>query len=193
VEGRRDEEEEKHAGIPAFWMALETKQEFCVVCGNFRVTESTGTYDADTNATGYGTPNPDFGAVTPYTVAFYPPGATEPVYTLDLYVDTPAADADGHYVWNITPEAFGVTTLKSGVWKLTVTYGTTVKNICVLVYDDLEARIKGCVCTDTCNVDLWAELQAAKLLFGKFKNDEAQKMIDRLYRDTECCWKGCGC
>lgn len=183
-------------------MALKVQQEICVNCGNVVFTESTGTYDATTNLTGYGTPNPVFGAVTPYTAAFTPPGGKEAIFVLDLYADTPAPDADGHYTWTITPVAFGLTTpvggvvtearLKSGIWTVRVTFGTVVTDIAVLIYDDIEARICACVCKDVCNIDLWAELQAAKLLFGAFKNKQAQKMIDRLYRDTECCWN-CGC
>lgn len=184
-------------------MALQAVQSICVTCGNLVFRDVTGPYDAQGNPGGYGGPNPEFGDSAPYTAAFFPPRSHKPALVLDLLDNTPEPDADGHYTWTLTPTAFtpvplgGVVSearLKSGVWTVAVQLGADVRKISVLVYDDIEQRVADCICKDVAHIDKWAELQGAKFLFGKFKNDAAQKMIDRLYKDTDCCKKkDCGC
>lgn len=173
-------------------MALDQKLNVCVVCGNFRVTEATGTYNASTNPGGYGAPNQAFGDVTPYTVTFTAPKATSPTFVLDLYLNPPAPDADGHYTWSLLPEAFGMEVLKSGVWKVDIQFGAVLKESHYFARNDIEARIQKCICKDRDNIQMWVDLQGAIWQYRCFDYDEVQKTIDRLYRDTECCC-GCGC
>jgi|JI10StandDraft_1071094.scaffolds.fasta_scaffold1208497_1 hypothetical protein len=185
-------------------MALRPIQNICVVCGNVVLTDSTGGYNATENPEGYGSPNADFGATAPYTVSFFPPvylaknskapeAPAAPLLTLDLNLSPPAPDEDGHYVWTLTPEAFGYGqdgVLKSGVWKVVVTFGAVVTEIFVLITNDIQERVLNCICSDPCKVGMYAQLQVARIMFQEFRNDQAQQMIARLYKDTECC---CDC
>lgn len=174
-------------------MALRPRHSVCVVCGTLVFKDVTGLYDATTNPGGYGDPNPAFGDTTPYTVSFTPPGAKDPALTIDLNAEPPDPDADGHRKWTVNPSDIGVDlnkSLKSGIWSVNVKFGGTDIPISVLAYNDIEKRVCKCICKDPGKVMLWAQLEAAKMLFGCMKAQEAQKMIDRLYKDTECC---CGC
>lgn len=174
-------------------MALRPKHSVCVVCGDMVFKDTTRPYDLTSNPEGYGPPNPNYGAVMPYTASFTPPGATVPTLVLDLNDDPPAPDGDGDYVWVLPPSRFGLAPnvrLKSGVWGIKVLFGSMAMPINVLVFDEIEARVSSCICQDPCKVVLWAQLHAAKMLFSCHKTKEAQRMIDRLYKETECC---CGC
>lgn len=100
-------------------MALVVSISFCETCDGIVVTDTTGTYNAVSRPNGYGAPNPDFGSVTPFTVSFTPPGATAPIYTLDLLADPPAADSDGDREWLVSAGDMGLTEITSGVWTMT--------------------------------------------------------------------------
>lgn len=171
-------------------MALDPRQTVCVKCGDVEFTDVTGDYEATDNPGGYGDPNPNFGDYTPYTAAFTPPKATASVYTLDLYEDPPAPDADGHYLYTITHETLGYEeVLISGIWTVQITLATTVKNVQFLVFDDIAAKVNACVCSGGVdNLYLNDLLRAAKELACCNKAVESQKLIDELYRLTrECC------
>lgn len=175
-------------------MALEAKQSICIRCGDFQIVDNTGSYNDPDNVTGYGTPNADFGDTTPYTVSITPPKTTDPVFTLDMNSDPPAPDADGHYNYLVTQEQLGYEgqdDIPSGVWSLRVTFGTEVKDLTVLATGDIERRITKCICCSGVeNTMLDYVLKGAMRLYKCHKLEEAQKVIDQLYRDTAAC---CGC
>lgn len=175
-------------------MALEAKQSVCVQCGEFRITEKTGNYDAVDNAGGYGSPNDDFGDTTPYTISFTKPGASTPAYTLNLLDNAPAQDSDEFYRYTVPPSLLGYASgepLVSGVWDVEITHGTDVKGKEILATGDIEARITKCIC---CNgkkhAELWLDLLTAERLMRCHQRAKAQAVIDQLYRDTNEC---CGC
>lgn len=173
-------------------MALEAKQSACVKCGNFHITDKTGPYSNPGNLTGYGTPNAAFGATTPYTVALTPPKGTSPLFTLDLTLAPPPPDDDGCYEYIVTKEQLGYLDqpdIPSGVWEVLITFGTEEKVQRVFATGDIERRITKCVCCSGAdNVWLDYELKGAVRMFKCHKYEQAQKMMDQLYRDTaKCC------
>lgn len=178
-------------------MALVDKQTVCIRCGEFFVTDNTGNYDVTTNTGGYGTPNPDFGDTVPYTIAFSVPKSDAIAYTLDMYADPPTPDpTTGFYEYPaITPEDVGLPPLSpitSGIWTITITFGTEVKVKKLLAFADIAQRIRSCIC---CNGwkkygKLNLKLKGAKDEFACFRYAEAQTLIDELYKETENC---CGC
>lgn len=105
---------------------LELRVESCEGCDQFAFNDLTGTYDPDTNPTGYGTEN---GVTSPaafdtYTLSvWYPQSDTsgDPDFTYDLLEDLPTPDSDGYYQWEITAASMGLTALKSGVYTMTAT------------------------------------------------------------------------
>jgi hypothetical protein len=175
-------------------MALAANQSVCIRCGQVRLTDTTGLYNEETNPGGYGAPNPAFGEADPYTAEFIPPGATEPVFTLDLNLNPPPFDDNGHLVYVMEPDQFGYTdNLKSGVWTLRVTMGTSVRTKKFLAVGEIEERIRKCICCGGVkHIDLDVKLRGAWRLFRCYKYDEAQDVIDQLYHDTASCCD-CGC
>ena len=173
-------------------MALEVQQSICILCGEFRIADITGTYDVTTNPGGYGTPNPDFGDTTPYTVDLYPPKATVPAYTLDLLSNPPDPDAKGHYNYVVTAADLGYKEqVLSGAWKVVVTHGATVTKRWILATGEIEARVTKCICCDCAShTQLHLDLVAIERLFRCYKVEKAQAMMEQLYRDTDEC---CGC
>jgi hypothetical protein len=169
--------------MPAFAgpaMALEAKQSVCIVCGDFRFTDYTRPYDASDNTTGYGTPNSDFGDLTPYTAEFFPPNTETSVYTLDLYNPIAVPNADGDYVYDIDIEEMGFDVPKSGIWTITVTLGDEVKNIQILADGDIKAKIIACYCSGgSKHTGLYLDLMAARLSVCCGKYEEAQCIIDQ--------------
>lgn len=175
-------------------MALEVTQAICIVCGDFRITDTTGTYHAVDNPTGYGAPNPEFTDATVYTAEFFPPNSTTSVYTLDLLAPVAAPDADGHYEYNILSSAMGLETLKSGVWKVKITHNTDEKTVEYWADGDIKKRINSCICANGYAKygQLIADYEAAESSFCCHQSEKAQLQMDQLYRDTaNCC--GCGC
>lgn len=175
-------------------MALESKQSVCIKCGDIHLTDTTGVYNNPDNLTGYGTPNEDFGDLTPYTAAFTSPKATTPVYTLDLYASPPTPDADDHYEYVITQEQLGYLDqpdIPSGVWEVLITIGFEEKLQRVFATGDIQRRITKCICCSGLS-NLWLDydLKGAIALFKCHKYEQAQKMMDQLYRDTAAC---CDC
>jgi hypothetical protein len=55
-------------------------------CKSFNLADTTGTYNADTNPGGYGTPNPTTSSIGEITISIYPPKSTVP-YILFIEVD----------------------------------------------------------------------------------------------------------
>lgn len=176
-------------------MALDPQQNICVLCGSFQLTEATGVYDQASNPGGYGGPNPAFGDTEPYTADFIPPNSTTSAYQLDLYSNPPVPDSEGHYVYPIPAEAMGYDSaegVKSGVWYVDITLGTSTKRVAYLATGDIERRIRKCVCcSGKEKLSLWEDLLGAiRLHKDCLKYSEAQEMIDELYRKTADC---CGC
>lgn len=176
-------------------MALSAQQRVCVKCDDVEFTDVTGNYDAVTNPGGYGAPNPDFGDLTPYTAAFYAPGQNTPVYTLNLYEDPPAPDADGYYLYIIDKTLLGATEdtdITSGWWRVLVTLGSATKWIDFLAYNDIAKKVNACICSSNgAKIQLQLDLEAAKYMMCCYKQSLAQKLITQLYRDVaDCC---CGC
>lgn len=169
-----------------------------VSCGNFKFSDTTGLYDEDTNPTGYGAPNPAFGDQTPYTAAFFPPvldgeARSTAAFTLDLYAPAPAPDDNDNYNYTVTPGQLGYTDgqqIRSGLWLVVVTLGTTVTEYEYFSTGDVGKKVNKCVCGDRTKAVLELDLMAAKRLYCCGKKDEAAEMIEQLYRDTACC---CGC
>lgn len=169
-----------------------------VSCGNFKFSDTTGVYDANNNLTGYGTPNPAFGDLTPYTAAFYKPNPTNesdpaPAYTLNLYANVPAIDDNQAYVYVIDKANLGYTegqNIRSGLWLVKVTLGTEVIEYEYWSTGDVKSKVNKCVCGDRSKAVLELDLIAADRLHCCGKKDEAQEMIEQLYHDTACC---CGC
>ncbi len=174
-------------------MALKALQCIEIHCGKVRVIDYTGTYDAVTNDGGYGAPNPDFGVTTPYTVSFWPPGATEAAYTLDLYEAPPAPDYNGEYWWEVPKETLGYgdgKNLPSGAWKAVVTLGTEVKELELFSVSDLEKRVEACTCGAEEYAVMELTLIAIRRMFCCGDTAKATEMVDQMYKDTACC---CGC
>lgn len=178
-------------------MAIVATQTVCIECNEVIVTETTGLYNATDNPGGYGTPNPDFGETTPYTIGFIPPKGTTVVYELDLNEDPPAPDADDNYVYPaITAADLGLAAtaaITSGVWTLVVTFGTEVKNKKLFAWGDINARINHCVCCGGWEKygKLRLKLKGAMDEAKCFQFAQAQSIIDQLYRDTENCCGDC--
>jgi len=172
-------------------MALEARQQVCVKCGNVEFTDVTGDYDAVTNPGGYGSPNPDFGDFTPYTAEFFKPKEDTGVYTLNLYANPPGPDPEGHYLYIVNKSLLGATgdDIISGIWRVLVTLGTGTKYLTFFAYGDIAKKVNNCICnSDGEKIQLLKDLEAAKALYCCYKHDKAQKLIDKLYRDTaECC------
>lgn len=179
-------------------MALRAQQTACVRCGSLYLIDTTGQYNVNTNPSGYGGPNADFGETTPYTAAFFKPTDTDvPTYTLDLTVNPPSPDGSGYYNYVIAPSDMAFTDyFPGGHWRVFVTFGTTEKWIDLFVYDELQKRIIDCICAAPdskrrCMMQFQKDLEAACSLFKGYQFDKAQKMIDKLYRDTPSCCCNC--
>lgn len=174
---------------------LNVQRSVCVECGTFVLKDTTGYYNETDNPGGYGTPNPAFGDATPYTVSLYAPKANEPAYTLDLNLEPPEPDAEGHYTYVVTKDMLGFVgkELPSGIWKVVFTMGIAKDEQVFFADGDIKAKISKCICcSGPKNSVLMLDLMAAKELCKCFKYDEAQKLIDQLYRDAKnCC--DCGC
>lgn len=171
-------------------MALNALQSIEICCGSVKVVDYTGLYDASNNEGGYGAPNPAFGDVTPYTVAFVPPGATDPVYTLNLYAAPPAPDYNQEYQWTIPKETLGYgagVNIPSGAWKAIVTLGTDVKELDLFSLGDLETRVAACTCKDQGNAIMELTLIAIRRMFCCGDTGKASEMTEQLYKDTSCC------
>ena len=174
-----------------------------VSCGNFKFSDTTGLYDANNNLTGYGTPNPDFGDLTPYTAAFYKPKpdaklleealSDGPAYVLDLYAPAATIDDNQVYAYDIDKSLLGYTdgqNIRSGLWRVRVKLGSTITDYEYFSTGDVKAKVNKCVCGDKSKAVLELDLIAANRLYCCGKKDEAQEMIEQLYHDTACC---CGC
>jgi len=177
-------------------MPLEPKQEFCIRCGDIHTKEVTGLYDPDDNPGGYGAPNPGFGDTTPYTVTFYAPGSSTPAFVLDLLDNPPTPDSDGHLSYVVTRQDLGFATkddIPSGIWKVVVLHGTIETKYTILAYGEISSMVNKCICCGGVkHLALDYQLKAALRLYKCRKNKEAQRAIDKLYKDTAACCD-CGC
>lgn len=192
-------------------MALNLRQRLCGKCDRLEVWDRTGTYDATSNTGGYGGINPAFGDLTPYTVVIYMPGATTPTFTLDLMASPPSPDADGFYKWVISLDdlvaaGYPYDYIISGWWKATFSAGDEdnvnggvpiVRAINVGFTGDIQTRQAEAWCADdcceddcTCHIDRLKRIISIKNAFHCNKFTQAQKMVDKFYRDVK---KPCGC
>ena len=185
----------KDAGTPALAVPLHTRRTVCIECGDFILTDITGSYNASGNPEGYGTPNPAFGVTTPYTAAFYRPKEAAPVFTLDLNADPPMDDEDGYYRYVVPKASLGILEGEppSGIWRIAITFGTAKEDLMVFADADIKAKIGKCICcASPKNSMLMLDLISAKELCKCFKYDDSQRLVDQLYRDTKTCCD-CGC
>lgn len=175
-------------------MAVDAKQSVCILCGDFQITDVTGPFNDPDNLTGYGAPNAEFGTTIPYTAAITAPKATTPAYTLDLNAAPPLPDSEGHYEYIVSQEDLGFEgqdDIPSGVWTVDIEFGGVRKSLKLLAFGDIKSKIRKCICCDGVkNIWLHMTMKGAEALFACNKFDEAQKVIDQLYRDTKAC---CGC
>lgn len=177
-------------------MPLHTTRTVCVDCGDFTLTDATGFYDETDNPGGYGTPNPDFGDTVPYTATFYAPNSSEPAYVLDLNNPIATPDEHGHYSYVVTRSMLGVMDpdIPSGLWRIQVVFGTLTEELVVFAEDDIRSKITSCVCLGgASNASMVLDLIGAKELCKCFRYNEAQSLIDQLYKQSRTCAGGCGC
>lgn len=134
-------------------MSLKLNFDICQSssCKWFSFKETTGIYDADTNETGWGTPNPEVGDYAPgvnsdATLTVTIPGVTDPV-GIDISDYFPSQD--NTFSINITNEDLGLdagASLPNGIYKfvysLTVDGGsyTRTKNVFIHCQYDCEVE-----------------------------------------------------
>jgi len=105
-------------------MALQLKGCLSQSCDGFSYKDITGPYNADTNNTGYGSPNEVDGPsdFSSYELRIWDPTnnyySDTPVATatLDLLDDVPTPDSEGFYTWDFTAADIDLTAINDGVW-----------------------------------------------------------------------------
>jgi len=98
-------------------MALIPKLVFCVQnsCTELIVRETTGSYDAETNVGGYGTPNPDTITALVYTLTVIAPDGTS--YTINLLTEGFPTE-DSSFEYSIPLSQLGNrTVIEDGFWQ----------------------------------------------------------------------------
>lgn len=195
-------------------MALQVRVTSGESCDGILVKDITSTYDAVSNPTGYGAPNPSFGQVIPYTAAVTLPNGTTSVFTLDLLADPPApvvvCSCSGvdvsTYTWTITPADLGLTEITPGVYTIqwsagdqnNVIGGTPQTGVSYLLATrELQADIDNLILTafqgcDEAEQDralaLQGKLCAAMKAHGCARYAQAQAMIDSIVLElSQCC------
>lgn len=145
-------------------MALKLNFSVCTEnsCKNFTFIETTGTYDATTNPTGWGAPNSLIAWATAATLDIYKPGntTTTPDLTIDLFAVTPDnwPTTDNTLEYLITNTVLGVSgKLTDGFWKFV--YSVTVQEVdTIKVYK--QTKYIATTCNAKCCVDgLFAEIE----------------------------------
>ena len=185
---------------------LELRVASCESCDQFTFDDLTGTYNAETNPTGYGSENTvtSPAAFDTYTLSVWYPGSDttgDPDFTYDLKANLPAPDSDGYYQWTITAASMDLTALKSGVYTMTATgvlgintYAADTQQIFVrdLKKTVIDPLMKGydplCGCKTGC--------EEPTLIFAEFltvtcdgicSSEQAQGIIEDLYTKQSCC------
>lgn len=183
-------------------------------CDGLVFYDITGLYNAVSRPGGYGTPNPDFSEVIPYTVAVTLPGGTAPAYTLNLLASPPApvviCNCEGEnvstYAWTITPTNLGLSEITPGIYTLAWSAGDTdgviggipqTGVLYLLAVHELEADINDLIlqafqgCDEDAQdraLDMLAKLCAAQKMAGCGNRTKAQTMIDALVAElSQCC------
>ena len=186
-------------------MALTLRHRICVTCDAIQFIDHTRAYDAATNTTGYGTPNPAFGDLTPYTVAVTLPNGTSAIFTLDLLDAPPAANADGDYVWEIAAGDLGLTEFTSGNYEFYIVAGDTgnvnggvpmISTLYSYLTGDIRKKVWEkiigawkCATTEEKRklMDLYDRVRAAKEAACCGYEDDAQVDTDALYLEIQSC------
>jgi hypothetical protein len=166
-------------------MALQLKHRICVTCDAIQFIDWTRPYDAVDNSGGYGTPNPAFSDLTPYSVAVTLPNQTTPIFTLDLLADPPAANADGDYVWEIAAGDLGLTVFTSGNYEFHIIAGDTGNvNGGVPIVSTLYSYLTGDI-----RKRVWEKIVGEWACATLARKRELMDLYDRVKaaRDASCC------
>jgi hypothetical protein len=106
-------------------MALTVKS--CVIlsddCTSIYFFDKTGIYNASTNPTGYGAPNPAIGDFASATLSVTIAGATTPI-VVNVFADLPSNNVDAAY--ELTAAACGLTVFPDGLTRVTYTIVTKI-------------------------------------------------------------------
>lgn len=144
-------------------MALVLKFDICPIgnCRGFTFTETTGAYNATTNLTGWGSPNPLTSNATAATIGVFKPGNTTTTadLTINLFALIPNfPTTSSTQTYTITNTALGYTgRVVDGVWKFVYTV-TTLESAVVKVYQQTIQRTT--YCNAKCCVDgLFGEIE----------------------------------
>ena len=131
-------------------MAVVIQFRVCAECAGINLKDVTHLYSATTNPNGWGTPNPTFVSVIPYTVAITRPKQTVVALTVDMHAGPPVINADEEYVQTVTAGDLNIDVIESGIWTFVwsagdqggvmggVPQGNTIKT---LLFGDIKRQI----------------------------------------------------
>ena len=184
---------------------LEITSRSCDGCAEFQWVDTTGPYNALTNAGGYGVANGVLGPASfdTYTLYVRYPGTAitdDPDFTFNLLTTVPTPDSSGHYTWTITAAQMGLAKLVSGVYTMTaigiisgVSYITDSQ---CLFLNDLESLVDAamltydpvCGCKSGCEDPAELFVQFLTIRCGGVCDlEKAQAGIDDLYSRLPLC------
>jgi len=187
-------------------MALELKINVTSNKDSFTFFETTCAYDAVTNDTGWGTPNPETTDATSATLYITQPGNTTVTDTIDLSTYFPVDDGTGIKYFQTQLEDFtGNGVIQDGIWTFeyevfvtegeeSVEYTTT----CKFLFD---ANIRCCLSKRASRIDITScnsaydeETYHLKMLhesavaaFCKQEYEKAERIIEYLKTKCDCC------
>lgn len=177
-------------------MAVELKISVEENCDSLYLYDRTGKYKENCNETGWCYPNEDPSKATSAEFHIYPPGETTPI-VIDVYPSLPTAKG---YGYEVLPADLGMEKFESGIWRFD--YHVRVNGVLksascskLLVND-----VRCCLGSNKLEVSVdnfeSEEVVKSNNLFNLFvsaqknaclgKVDEAQKIIDYLYKACKC-------
>lgn len=187
-------------------MALELRIDAQANSSSITFFETTCAYDAVTNDTGWGAPNPETADAVSAVLDITQPNNTSVTDTIDLFTYYPSDTGLGYKIFQTAltdPNNTGK--IQDGVWTLTYTVGVT-EGETVVEYDTtckflFTANSDCCIAkrvsqlnTTPCDTAYDEEtyylimiLKAAKAAFCNQEYDRAQKLMDELVRKCDCC------
>jgi len=188
-------------------MALELKINVTANKESFTFFETTCAYDAVTNDTGWGTPNPETADATSATLYITQPNNDSVTDTIDLSTYFPVSDGTGiRYFYTDLEDFTGKPTIQDGVWNFE--YSVFVDEggedpveytaSCKFLFD---ANIRCCLAkrakrinVETCDSAFDEETfqlimlhQQAKNAFCAQQYDKAETIMNYLIKQCNCC------
>lgn len=176
--------------------------------------DTTGVYNAITNPTGYGTPNPEVSDFTTATLTLLLAGATVAEAPIDIFGSPAFPTDDSTIAWQVNASDYGLTTFTTGLTRFTYRIDNTGSGDTAIAYNattlvlsacEYECCVKqkqlaiikdpkACSCDDDRIEDLFFaqfQLEAAQLSTGCGDVASANTALENLSKICGEC--GCGC